>query len=315
MGLSAPTHTGNTQPGRLGAFTLIELLVVIAIIAILAAMLLPVLSAAKKRAQVAICLNNLRQLGLGIHMYASDNDNEMIYPNWGTVNTWQGWLFTSQGSGNLSSLNTALKLPPGQRGPLGNSQACPPMNLSAPNVQKFIYKANGLSPYVANAGVYWCPAEDATSKASPWYQDVFLATPGGNTVSGREIYSSYVMNGAVISFPKRTEQNVANIKQTKFSNLNFKGDDVLMWEPSEKSGFNDGSSGATSSDGGEPSQRHPHGCVVLRFDGGVELQAYAYMVSQMRGFAGSPTVSATTSFRNEFFYAPFFVDGGFTEAP
>jgi prepilin-type N-terminal cleavage/methylation domain-containing protein len=63
---------------RKKGFTLIELLVVIAIIAILAAMLLPVLAAAKRRAQRINCVSNLKQVNLAMRIWEGDNGN--AYP-------------------------------------------------------------------------------------------------------------------------------------------------------------------------------------------------------------------------------------------
>src|SRR5580698_6186489 len=68
----------KSYSNRIKGFTLIELLVVIAIIAILAAILFPVFAQAREKARQITCASNLKQVGLGFIMYATDYDE--IFP-------------------------------------------------------------------------------------------------------------------------------------------------------------------------------------------------------------------------------------------
>jgi len=102
-------------------FTLIELLVVIAIIAILAAILFPVFARAREKARQASCLNNVKQLTLGVLMYAQDYDEKLALAEmWYDV-------------------------------------ACPrPFFNGSPS--KYHWWCNTIFPYVKNLHVFYCPS-------------------------------------------------------------------------------------------------------------------------------------------------------------
>jgi prepilin-type N-terminal cleavage/methylation domain-containing protein/prepilin-type processing-associated H-X9-DG protein len=153
--------SGNIEwdPGRQPApkagngFTLIELLVVIAIIAILAALLLPGLAQAKKRAQGIVCLSNMKQLQLAALLYASNNDDKIpanvaLAPQFGGdsktgIPCWvDGTMAWGGGGENPSGCATN----PFYLGVQGNTGFG-------------VTLVGSLGRYAKAAGVYHCPAD------------------------------------------------------------------------------------------------------------------------------------------------------------
>jgi prepilin-type N-terminal cleavage/methylation domain-containing protein/prepilin-type processing-associated H-X9-DG protein len=159
----------HQNPGsRPAGFTLIELLVVIAIIAILAAMLLPVLAKAKQKAYAVGCMNNSKQLMLGWHMYADDN-NDLLAPNDYPYTT---TFATASTSGNAVGSQNSLK-----NWVVGDQHsgfdAAKPTEVTDPH--------SLLSLYIPNPASYHCPADN------------YIDANAGHKVHSR----SYSMNSAV----------------------------------------------------------------------------------------------------------------------
>jgi prepilin-type N-terminal cleavage/methylation domain-containing protein/prepilin-type processing-associated H-X9-DG protein len=140
------------QPGC--AFTIVELLVVIVIIAILAALLLPALNGAKERGKALVSLNNLRQLGPPLHLYANDHDDAL------PANMGKDGMHDSAANGQYMNWVSGVMT----------------WELDSDNTNTTLLTIGGLGSYLGGvARVFKCPSDTALSaiqKQAGWTERV-----------------------------------------------------------------------------------------------------------------------------------------------
>ena len=142
-----PKELAGAQPivrrAGLHAFTIPELLITIALIFLLASILLPALTRAKEQGKSTICVSNLRQLGLALHIYAGDHDDMLPY------NMGRDGIDRTVASGELRNwANNVMS-----------------WELDSYNTNTMLLAKGGLGPYVGGVvKVFKCPSDTALSK-------------------------------------------------------------------------------------------------------------------------------------------------------
>ncbi|MFZ0825892.1 MAG: type II secretion system protein [Verrucomicrobiia bacterium] len=236
-------------------FTLTELLVVMATLALLAGLILPALAKSGDNSARTVCLNNLRQMGTALNLYAGENQDYLPWPNWGSDSAApRGWLYAGD--------PTTFPITTGKGGP---------------NSVKFwakyqvVHLMQGVFwQYVLNGKAFLCPNDlkPTYNPSSLWYQRNCTL-------------STYVMNGAACFFAAPNSQY--NYLTPKISQI-WSPSCIILFEPDQlidPGCYNDGAyipgpdarAGTTAGEGFAP--LHTPGVNLLTVSGGTRVLSSA----------------------------------------
>jgi prepilin-type N-terminal cleavage/methylation domain-containing protein len=178
------TTSNGIRRGRHVAFTLIELLVVIAIIALLAALLLPALAGAKRRAKLAQCQGNFHQVSVACYVYANDYNDYFPICTW---NPFNGPIFAQYTSFVVFHENAygQNKIPP-------NTPVNPIIQSGVFDCLGFLYETRGIG----NGKVLYCPSYPDTSlfSAAQFSNPSFMSTDNVGDVRDSMFFNPELVN-------------------------------------------------------------------------------------------------------------------------